>query len=206
VPCFDSIFFLSPPAASSPGTPDLMIDTLETKRLVLRPIVLDDVDLLVGLDSAPQVMRYLTGRPSTREEVEAAVRDNIGCRWIATERSSGAFVGWFSLVPEDNDSYFVGYRLAPEWWGRGFATEGTKALIDAAFTSLGARRATAQTMAVNTRSRAVMERCGMRHTRTFHVEFEDPLPGTEEGEVEYEIAREEWERTRKAARSPRSQG
>jgi RimJ/RimL family protein N-acetyltransferase len=177
-----------------------MIDTVETKRLVLRPIALDDVDLLVGLDSDPEVMRYLTGRPSTREEVEVAVLNNMGCRWIATERSSGAFVGWFSLVPEDDDSYFVGYRLAREWWGRGFATEGTKALIDAAFTSLGARRSTAQTMAVNTRSRAVMERCGMRHTRTFHVEFEDPLPGTEDGEVEYEITRDEWARDRETGR------
>jgi RimJ/RimL family protein N-acetyltransferase len=169
-----------------------MIDTLETERLVLRPIALDDVDLLVGLDSDPQVMRYLTGRPSTREEAEAAIRDNMGCRWIATDRHSGAFVGWFSLVPEDDDSYFLGYRLVREWWGRGFATEGTKALIDAAFSRLGARRVTAQTMAVNTPSRAVMERCGMRHTRTFHVAFDDPLPGTEEGEVEYEITRNDW--------------
>jgi len=48
-------------------------------------------------------------------------------------------------------------------------------------------------MAVNARSRAVMERCGMSHTRTFHLDFDDPLPGTEEGEVEYEITRDDWD-------------
>ena len=44
-------------------------------------------------------------------------------------------------------------------------------------------------MAVNTRSRAVMERCGLRHVRTFHLDFDDPIPGSEEGEVEYELRR-----------------
>ncbi len=68
-------------------------------------------------------------------------------------------------------------------------------LIDVAFTVLGARRVTAQTMAVNNRSRAVMERCGMYHTRTYHLEWNHPLPGTEEGEVEYEIRRDDWQRT-----------
>ena len=59
-------------------------------------------------------------------------------------------------------------------------------MIDEAFRR-GATRVTAQTMAVNERSRSVMERCGMRHVRTFHVDFDDPLPGTEHGETEYEI-------------------
>jgi RimJ/RimL family protein N-acetyltransferase len=170
--------------------------TVETMRLVLRPISLDDVELLVDLDSDPEVMRYLTGRPSTRQEAEAVVRERLGRRWIATGKTSGKFVGWFGLVPAGDDSYDVGYRLARRWWGRGLATEGTTALIAAAFAILGARRVTAQTMAVNIRSRAVMGRCGMTHTRTFHVQFDDPLPGTEEGEVEYEITRDDWLRKR----------
>lgn len=47
-------------------------------------------------------------------------------------------------------------------------------------------------MAVNTRSRAVMARLGMRYVRTFHQHFDDPLPGTEHGEVEYAIDRTVW--------------
>jgi RimJ/RimL family protein N-acetyltransferase len=169
-----------------------VLDRFDTERLALRPITLGDVDLLVDLDNDPEVMRYLTGRPSTRDEVELAVGENIGCRWIATDCSCGDFVGWFSLVPADLDSYEVGYRLARRWWGRGLAVEGTRAIIDAAFSTLGARRVTAQTMVVNQRSRRVMERCGMRHVRTFFLEFDDPLPGTELGEVEYEVTAELW--------------
>ena len=170
-----------------------MLGPFETDRLALRPITLDDVALLVELDSDPEVMEFVTGRPSTRDEVVATIRERLGCRWVAFDRSSGAFVGWFGLVPaEEQGVYDVGYRLRHRWWGRGLATEGTRALIDAAFSHLGARRITAQTMAVNARSRAVMERCGMRHTRTFHLEWDDPLPGTEHGEVEYEITAETW--------------
>jgi RimJ/RimL family protein N-acetyltransferase len=158
----------------------------------LRPITPEDVDLLVGLDADPEVMQFISGRPSTSAEVESVIRGHLGRRWIATERESGGFVGWFGLVPGPDRSFEVGYRLGRAWWGRGLATEGTTALIAAAFDVLAATRVTAETMAVNARSRAVMDRCGMRYVRTFHLEWNDPLPGTEHGEVEYEITRADW--------------
>jgi RimJ/RimL family protein N-acetyltransferase len=169
-------------------------ERVETERLLLRPIGIDDVDLLVDLDSDPEVMRFLTGRPSTSAEVEASIRDNLGRRWIALDQASGEFVGWFGLVSIDDDTFEIGYRLGRRWWGCGLATEGARAIIDAAFTMLGARRVTAQSMTVNQRSRRVMERCGMRYLRTFHLEFDDPLPGTEHGETEYELTVDEWQR------------
>jgi RimJ/RimL family protein N-acetyltransferase len=165
-----------------------------TERLLLRSITTDDVDLLLDLDADHEVMRFLTGRPSTRSEVEQSVRDSLGHRWIALDRAGGEFVGWFGLVPRGRDSFELGYRLARRWWGAGLATEGARAVIDEAFTSRGAVRVTAQTMAVNRRSRGVMERCGMRHVRTFHVDFADPLPGIEHGEVEYELVLDDWHR------------
>jgi hypothetical protein len=58
---------------------------------------------------------------------------------------------------------------------------------------LGARRVWAETMAVNLPSRRVMEKSGLIHVRTFHLEWEDPLPGTEYGEVEYALERADWE-------------
>ena len=167
-----------------------MIQRIETERLDLRPLTIGDVVALYELDSDPEVMRYtLHGRPSTLEEVEATVRDRIGARWMGYERATGEFVGWYALVPHDRGEYEIGYRLRRAMWGRGLATEGTRALVDAAFDRLGATRIWAQTMAVNARSRAVMERCGLRHVRTFHLDFDDPIPGTEEGEVEYELRR-----------------
>ena len=169
-----------------------MIETLQTARLVLRPITFDDAPLLFELDRDPEVVRFISGRPSTMDEVRSVIESRLGCRWIATQRADGQFVGWFGLVPSTNCEFDIGYRLRRASWGQGLATEGTQALIDAAFGQLGAQRVTAQTMAVNSRSRHVMERCGMRFVRTFHLEWDDPLPGTEQGEVEYEITRQMW--------------
>ncbi|MGO9873457.1 MAG: GNAT family N-acetyltransferase, partial [Acidimicrobiia bacterium] len=112
--------------------------------------------------------------------------------WTALDRSTATFVGWFGMVGSGDGDYEAGYRLRREWWGAGLATEGTRALIDATFTDRGARRVWAQTMAVNTRSRRVMERCGLRYLRTFHLVWDDPIDGTEHGEVEYELLRENW--------------
>ena len=167
-----------------------MIESFDSERLTLRPVVLDDVENLLHLDADPEVMRFITGgRPSTREEVTAVVRAEVGHRWIAHETASGELVGWFGMRrPDDRPGEGeLGYRLHRRAWGRGYATEGARRLIDLAFADLGLRRVWAETMAVNAASRRVMERCGMTHVRTFHLEWDDPIPGTEHGEVEYEI-------------------
>ena len=170
---------------------------------MLRPITVDDVDLLVDLDSDPEVMRYLTGRPSTRLEIKTVIQERLRLAMDRDRTAIGRLIRWFGLVPGREDSYDMGISsTGGMWWGRGLASEGTKALIDAAFRVIQARRVTAQTMAVNLRSRAVMARCGMRHSRTFHQEWDDPLPGTEHGEVEYEITRAEWEDRSRSTRPP----
>ncbi|MBW4717211.1 GNAT family N-acetyltransferase [Saccharothrix obliqua] len=176
---------------------------LETERLLLRRFTADDVDDLVRLDSDPEVMRFLTGEPTPRAEIAdvvlpAVLRDydrGPAGRWAAVERDGGRFVGWLALQPPADGSTAeveLGYRLIAPAWGRGYATEGARALIHKGFTDLGVQRVWAQTMAVNTASRRVMEKAGLRYQRTFHVHFEDPLPGTEHGEVEYELLRADW--------------
>ncbi|MGX1810916.1 GNAT family N-acetyltransferase [Nocardia sp. NPDC055321] len=65
-------------------------------------------------------------------------------------------------------------------------------MIRKGFTELGVERVWAQTMAVNIGSRRVMEKAGLTYVRTFHQHFDDPLPGTEHGEVEYELHRADW--------------
>ena len=165
-----------------------------TDRLELRPLRADDVGLLLDLDADPEVMRYLTGgRASTRDEVAELVAHAIGHRWIATERATGDFVGWFALWPTGTRELELGYRLRRVHWGRGLAQEGARALLDVAFGGWRMERIWAQTMAVNERSRRVLEGCGLRHHRTVHLEWDDPIPGTEHGEAEYELRRDEWE-------------
>ncbi|MEU4336369.1 GNAT family N-acetyltransferase [Micromonospora lupini] len=169
-----------------------------TERLRLRRLTTADVDAIVELDSDPEVMRFLTGGVATPR---ATVRDEqvprllaqyerhpgLG-RWAALDRAGGDFLGWFALDPsEDGTEAELGYRLRRSTWGRGLATEGSRALVRYAFDTVGVRRVWAQTMAVNERSRRVLVKAGLRHVRTFHLQFDDPIPGTEHGEVEYEL-------------------
>lgn len=179
---------------------------LETKRLILRQFTADDVDNLVELDSDPDVMFYVTGgRPTTRDEIATDILpaflgyyQSFGGYgfWAAVERSTGDFLGWFHLRPGEGhpeDEPELGYRLRKSAWGMGYAAEGSAGLIRKAFTDLNARRVVAETMAVHTSSRRVMEKAGMRLVRIFHQDWPDHIPGDEHGDVEYAITREEWE-------------
>jgi RimJ/RimL family protein N-acetyltransferase len=151
-------------------------------------------------------MRYLAWEPPPRERVVQQVEAAIGgySRWPgfghwAAEDREGRFMGWFALTVDEDDPTApdLGYRLRPGFWGRGLATEGSRALIDHAFGFPAVRRVVADTMFVNLPSRRVMEKCGMRHVKTYHQHFDDPLPGTELGEVLYAITREDWLRHRR---------
>jgi RimJ/RimL family protein N-acetyltransferase len=171
------------------------VEPLTTGRMALRPLTLDDVDHLVELDADPEVMRYISGgRASTRDEVIEVVRGSLGHRWLACDKVSTAVLGWFALEPRDPSGREreLGYRLRRSSWGQGLATEGSLAVIDWGFAQPGVERIWAETMAVNMASRRVMERCGLRYIRTFHLEWDDPIDGTELGEVEYELLRSDW--------------
>lgn len=175
---------------------------LHTDRLVLDPLTSRHLDPLVDLDSDPQVMRFLTGRAASRDEVVETwlprrtdpAHDASGLGyWVA--HHAGAFVGWFCLTPRAAAGAGVaelGYRLRRSEWGRGFATEGASRVVDHGFASVGLEVVVAETMAVNTASRRVLERLGLAHVRTEHREWSEPLPGAEHGEVVYELTRQAW--------------
>jgi len=179
---------------------------LTTERLRLEPLTAEHTDLLVELDSDPEVLRFIFGRALSREEVltehlPRRLRDDGPPRGIGywagfhlAESQDAGFVGWWTLAvdPDDADTAELGYRLRREAWGQGYATEGSRALLDHAFHTLGLPRVWATTMAVNAGSRAVMEKVGMRHVRTEVHEWADPLPGWEQGEVFYEITEADW--------------
>ena len=186
---------------------------LETERLVLRRFTEVDVDNLVALDADPDVMRFLTGgRPTPRAEIEGDILPAfLGYYerfagygfWAAVDRATGEFVGWFHFRPapgSPDDEPEPGYRLRKSAWGKGYATEGSRALIRKGFAELGARRVVAQTTSINTASRRVMEKAGLTFVRTFYPDWPDPIPGDEHGEVEYALTRTDWERQEAAER------
>lgn len=183
---------------------------LETERLILRRLTDADVDNLTDLDADPEVMFFINGgRPTPRDEIRDQTLPALLTYyeryagygfWAVVEKESDAFIGWFHLRPSPDggaqDEPELGYRLKRSAWGKGYATEGSRALIDKAFGELGARRVYAETMAVNTASRRVMEKAGLGFVRSFHQPWPDPIPGDEHGDVEYALTRDEWERTR----------
>ena len=136
---------------------------LETDRLVLRRFTSSDADNLVNLDADPEVMRFVTGGvPTSREEIQNEFLpafldyyqryEGYGF-WAAIERTTGEFLGWFHFRPRKDSppgEVELGYRLRKSAWGKGYATEGSRALIRMGFAEFGVRRVTAEAMAVNT--------------------------------------------------------
>jgi len=190
---------------------------LETARLTLRRLILADVDNLVALDGDPAVMRFLSGgTPTPREVIAQEILprflgyyqryDGYGV-WAAIEKASGDFLGWFSFHPHDDGNpgeVALGYRLRRAAWGKGYATEGARALIRKGFTELGAQRVIATTYQDNRASRRVMEKAGLTLARTFrltpadlaatgtfHATSQDIWDGDD---VEYALSKADWER------------
>ena len=179
---------------------------LETPRLALRQFTAGDVDNLFSLNSDPEVMRYLTGgRPTPREEIrDQVIPFHLGVyerfpglgTWAAESAATGEFLGWFHFRPgqgADVSNVDLGYRLRRSAWNKGYATEGSRALIRMGFTGLGVERVFAHTMTVNAASRRVMEKCGLTLVGTTPYRGADPVEGAEHGEVEYALTRPEWE-------------
>jgi RimJ/RimL family protein N-acetyltransferase len=175
---------------------------LHTPRLILRTVTADDVDRLVELNGDPEVMRYLNGgEPTPREVVAEQIipfwegfyeRGEGFGYWVAERRADGEFLGWFHFRPGDGEGTELGYRLRRSAWGRGYATEGSRALIDKGFTELGVDRVFAHTMTVNAGSRRVLEKCGLTLIRTLPSDQVGVVEGAEQGDVEYALTRAEW--------------
>jgi len=145
---------------------------LETLRLQMRAFVEDDFDDVYRLDSDRRVMKYIAdGKPSTRDAVVQRLKrfiryprlyPDLGA-WHASRRDNGAFIGWFALnYAGKSTDIEVGYRLLPAAWGRGFATEGAKAIVDYGFGDLGLHRIIGVTHPGNRASQRVLQKAGLK--------------------------------------------
>jgi RimJ/RimL family protein N-acetyltransferase len=176
---------------------------LRTERLRLRRFTGQDVDNLFQLNSDPEVMRFINGgKPTPRQQVRDEIipfhlgvyqRDGRFGTWAAEAVATGEFLGWFHFRPGPGEGIDLGYRLRRSAWNRGYASEGSRALIRKGFTELDVQRVFAHTMADNIASRRVMEKSGLLLVRTFPYEGPDVIEGSEHGEVEYALTRAEWE-------------
>ena len=151
-------------------------DELGTERLLLRSWRDADREQLAAVWAEEEVWSSLQpGRPFDRTLVDARIDHHIRHwlehgfgLWAATERSSGETVGWFGpshpdFAPDLSSAVEIGWTLRSAWWGRGLATEGAAAALDAAFGHLDPTRVVSMIHPSNERSIAVAGRLGMRH-------------------------------------------
>ncbi|TDW93606.1 RimJ/RimL family protein N-acetyltransferase [Kribbella pratensis] len=140
-----------------------------TERLVLRPFRESDLEPWAALNADPEVTQYL-GPPMSREDSDRTARvinafyEAQGFGFLAVERrSDGVFLGACGLSKEQwyPDDLEIGWRLAREYWGHGYATEAAASWLEHGFATMGLPRIIAVTDSPNERSIAVMRRLGM---------------------------------------------
>lgn len=143
---------------------------LETERLILRCISLKDKEEMYQMYTNAAVHKY-TGEPliESMEEMERAIQTRIinyekygYGRWATILKDGMQFIGWAGLayLPEF-DEIDIGYRFLPKYWGKGYATEVSQAILTYGFDNLQLERIIAIAMNENKASIRVMEKIGM---------------------------------------------
>jgi len=183
-----------------------------TERLLLRGWRDEDRDAIAALNADRAVMRYFP-EPLSREQsdalfdrLDAAIREHGWGLWALERLDTGRLVGFTGLAVPIHDLPFqpcveVGWRLARSAWGHGFATEAADSALQVGFDEVGLDEVVSFTTVANQRSRAVMERLGMR--RDPAEDFEHPArpPGDPlRPHVLYRLRADEWRRSAAALR------
>jgi RimJ/RimL family protein N-acetyltransferase len=172
---------------------------VRTERLILRNWEEQDRDLFHRINSDDRVMEFFDFR---RDAVMDKMREEIsrdGYGWTAAElAATGECIGFVGLHPVEIPGLAppgtceIGWRLSQEFWGRGYASEGAKALLDLGFDRLKLDQIISFAVWSNVRSTAVMERLRMRHDPS--ADFDHPRvvdPGLKR-HVLYRLTREGW--------------
>lgn len=151
-----------------------MKNSIETERLLLRPLLAEDAEGMFALDSDPEVHRFLGNQPIG--SIEDAVKviafvqeqyESLGIgRWAVLEKSTSEFIGWSGLKRITEPFlgmpfyYDLGYRFRTQFWGKGYATESAKAWVNEAFHNLQLPELFASTHLENHASAGVLLKCG----------------------------------------------
>ena len=140
--------------------------TLETDRLVLRPLTVADAPAVFVWGGDPEVNRYMS-YPLERSEADAeawlrTVEESEGdLEFGFVRKADGLLIGSGGAYPREDGSWVVGYNFRRDCWGRGYATEALRAIIDFVHGEKGGKVFTADHAVANPASGRVMEKCGM---------------------------------------------
>jgi RimJ/RimL family protein N-acetyltransferase len=153
---------------------------IETERLVLREIIPEDAEAFFAMDSNPEVVKYVGIEPLTNisQSIEniASIRNQyiengIG-RWAVICKEDGKLIGWcgLKLIKEINNHqniHDIGYRFSPEYWGKGFATESSVAVLNYAINNINLNKVYAYADVENVASNHILRKLGFEEKGTF---------------------------------------
>lgn len=180
---------------------------IQTNRLILRQWCEEDLEAFAHLNSDLRVREFFPGLLN-RQESDASVKamsDHISRTgwgfWAASLIETGEFIGFIGL----EDVYFnapfnklapaveIGWRLAFNHWGKGYATEGAKAALQYGFEKLNLPEIVSFTAVKNMRSRNVMEKIGMHHNEVDDFDHPKLVDGHPlKRHVLYRLKSDEW--------------
>jgi ribosomal-protein-alanine N-acetyltransferase len=145
---------------------------LETKRLLLRHQVIEDLGDLWALYCNPEITRYIHDAPRSHDEAKEELQwhmhghpqyPELGL-WATIHKETGKFIGRCGLLPwliEGQREVEVAYTIAQEYWGQGLATEAARGILDYGFTKLNLSRLICLIDPENIASHRVAEKIGM---------------------------------------------
>jgi len=157
---------------------------IETERLILRTWAAHDADAYFRINQDPRVYEFLLG-PITREQVNAFIESSIQsfndhrfCLFAVALKENNALIGFIGLSIPKFEAHFtpcveIGWRLSSQHWGKGYATEGARAVLDYGFNTIGLGEIVAFTVPANKRAIQVMEKLSMK--RDLDGDFPHPL-------------------------------
>ncbi len=179
---------------------------LETPRLLIRNWRDDDAAMFHRLNSDETVMEFFPFRRNFAEAEKLRIKlvaeiSRLSFGFTAAQRKvDGVCVGFCGLVPPrlgrpfDENDIEIGWRLLPEYWGQGYATEAARAWLHFGFEAMALARIVSFAVADNLRSIAVMRRIGMR--RAADLDFDHPgVPDSHQHlkrHVTYVVTRADW--------------
>jgi ribosomal-protein-alanine N-acetyltransferase len=165
---------------------DLQTNILETKRLILRRLTLDDLDALFALYRDPEVRRYFPEGTltyeETKEELEWIINVYYGQfgfgLWATIHKETGEFIGRCGLLPwtiEQRPEVEVAYLLAKAYWGQGLGTEAAQAILNYGFEQLHVSRLICLIDPANQASVKVARNIGMTLEKEGEIDGEPTL-------------------------------
>lgn len=179
----------------------ITVPEITTSRLRLRRLNREDAPLFfTRLAGSPEVTRYMLWQThedpgqsiASIEKTLARYEEGSCCRWAIALKETDELIGIIDLLSfeEKGQSCSFAYMLADAFWGRGFGTEALKAVLHFAFTELSILSITADHMAENPASGAVMRKAGMTYVNTIPGKY--VKDGIRHDAHRYRITRDQW--------------